>query len=809
MSPTTPVGRRQPSFKPILIPLVLLLVLTAGSVILYLLQTAKLLDAHEIHQTIQLARSALNAELHQLGNTAYSFKYHNENGNTPLDTIGPKSFDSNSAHEIDANLLYEPSGDLRIAFFNDRSYRDRQSLENLHQKLNPLLDAANTPSTQGPKAATGLIRFGTSIYLVAVQAIQPESDQTSAAQRRDVLVLLREMDDDLLAKIAQEDLLPSLKLLRNNASVKPAQLPLTSVTGEVIGHLQWQPERLGRKLFLALAPAIPAPLILGIGLVIFFMRRMRLFFRERLVLYEQLKREKRQLEQNEATLRGLIEAIPSPFFFKNTKGVYLNCNQAFCNLLGLECEQIIGKTVFDLVPEDLAKRYHQADLELMEQGHHQNYETQIVCADGSRRDILFNKATLKNLSGEMMGLVGIMTDISEVKQAQSESQRLRHRLRNIIDSMPSMLITVDENQRVTEWNRWAAVASRVPARKALGRPLLEVFPELTQHHIDISEALNSGEIKTWPRISWKLHKRGVYVDLTVYPLEKGRNKGAVLRADNTTDRVQMEEVMVLSEKMLSIGSLAAGMAHEINNPLAIILQHSQILGNRLNPGMNKNVVIAADCGVDLDKLKRYLEKRGIHEILESIRQAGNRVRQIVDELVNFAQSQETIFSPCHLETLLEETLHLAASDYDLKKKYAFGSIKVERDIAENLPQLVCDRHNLQQVLLNLIRNSARALHTHPQNAPQITIKISSEKDRILIEVIDNGPGIPPTLLKRIFEPFFTTAPAGEGTGLGLSAAYFIIHEKHGGDIQVENIANGGCRFILTLPVNIRQTLPAE
>lgn len=397
---------------------------------------------------------------------------------------------------------------------------------------------------------------------------------------------------------------------------------------------------------------------------------------------------------------------------------------------------------------------------------------------------------------------------AETQQIQKNIHKyreLRNQLTNIIDSMPSLLIVVDGNQRVVQWNRWAVFVTRVPTRKALGRELMEVFPELARQQIDLTAALKSGHVQTWQNISWELPTRKIYVDLTIYPLRKHKGQGAVLRADETTNRVRMEELMVLSEKMLSIGSLAAGMAHEINNPLAIILQHTQILQNRLSPQLNKNLDIAAQCQLDLNNLACYLEQRGINDMLNAIRNAGDRAKKIVDEMVNFAQRHSVQYAPCDIASLIDETLHLAETDYELKKKYHFRDIEIVKDISIAPPPLVCDRHEIQQALLNLLRNSARALNQGTITKPQVKITLDKQGSNLRLCIEDNGTGIKPEIIKRIFDPFFTTAEQGEGTGLGLSAAYFIVCEKHRGQIHAENLPQG-CRFTIELPYDAH--LPA-
>ncbi len=805
----------QPHKKRLLIPFALLLLLTTGTVGLYLYQTAHLLDQQEIVKNTKLAQAALTHELNTLANLTYDYGYRDASVKNLLEqpdlqwakqNIGHSLYDS---HNISASLVFDNEDLLKISFINGKKSPDNSFLAKILTAIQPFLLQSHEISFLEPKSVSGLIKVNQQIYLTAAAAILPEKTSAIPEQHPGVLILLKKIDRIWLEKISRNYLLPELQLTQIEPASPLTGLQLKSQQGAKIGFLQWLPNSPGQKIFLALAPAIPIPLLLALILTLLFVHRTHDFFQERNFLLQQIEQEKNRLEQSEGTLRTIIEAIPSPLFFKNSEGYYLSCNKAFCDYIGLPTEKIVGHTVYDVAPGELASVYHQADLKLMQQSGAQTYEAQVRYADGTHRDILFNKATIDSIDGKVIGLVGIMTDISDVKAAQRESRRLRQLLRNVIDSMPSLLITVDEEQCVTEWNRWATVVSRVPAEQALGRPLFDVFPALAEHHIDLSSALTSGKVHVWRRIPWTFQKREIFIDLTVYPLDKSKGKGAVLRADNTTDRVRMDEMMVLGEKMLSIGSLAAGMAHEINNPLAIILQHTQILQNRLNPQLDKNLAIAKECQIDLYHLSDYLQQRGISNMLTAIRQAGDRAKAIVEEMVNFSQYHESEYAPCDLPALVDETLHLAQTDYDLKKKYAFREICISQNINPKLPTLVCDRHEIQQVLLNLLKNSAKEMYNFQTTDPQITIELSYDSENIYLVLTDNGPGIDSEIMNRIFDPFFTTNKVGQGTGLGLSVAYFIIHDKHGGKMRAENIPTGGCRIRIELPRKSQSSTPKE
>jgi signal transduction histidine kinase len=297
-----------------------------------------------------------------------------------------------------------------------------------------------------------------------------------------------------------------------------------------------------------------------------------------------------------------------------------------------------------------------------------------------------------------------------------------------------------------------------------------------------------------------------YADVMVYPLMADGASGAVIRMDDVTARVRIESKMVQTEKMLSVGGLAAGMAHEINNPLGAILQGSQNILRRVAPDMPQNRAVANAIGVDLDRLHRYLEQRQILHFLEGIREAGARAAKIVADMLSFSRRSESHFALVEVEEMLETVLRLAASDYDLKKKYDFKRIAINRDYDPALRLVYCDKTEIEQVILNLLKNAAQAMAEAGIPTPVITLRTRREALYALIEVVDNGPGMDEKTLKRIFEPFFTTKEVGAGTGLGLSVSYFIVTEQHNGRLSVMSKPGQGARFSIRLPLT-REALP--
>lgn len=407
-------------------------------------------------------------------------------------------------------------------------------------------------------------------------------------------------------------------------------------------------------------------------------------------------------------------------------------------------------------------------------------------------------------SARLIGEI-VQRSILEQKQQESEDQyrRLRNYLVNIIDSMPSLLVGVNANGCVTQWNAVARARTGISAEEAQGQPLDRVLPTLIHQMEQVREAIRSRTVKTENRVSRLAEGKMCYEDVTVYPLISNGIEGAVVRVDDVTERVRIEEMMIQSEKMLSVGGLAAGMAHEINNPLGVILQATQNILRRVSKELKLNAQVADDCGTSLDSIRRYLERREILTFLDDIRQSGERAAEIVSNMLSFSRKQEGGGVPTDLPELLDRTVSLAASDYDLKKHYDFRRIEIVREYEPSLPPVVCQPGKIQQVLLNILRNGAEAMSESGDRSrsPRFILRVRREGGEVRVDIEDNGAGMTEAVRRRVFEPFFTTKPSGIGTGLGMSVSYFIVTEEHGGTLSVESQPGSGACFMVRLPIS--------
>lgn len=414
-----------------------------------------------------------------------------------------------------------------------------------------------------------------------------------------------------------------------------------------------------------------------------------------------------------------------------------------------------------------------------------------------------NQTTVQNEEGQMVAIVGSLRDVTERKLAAEEVLRMRHHLQSIIDSMPSVLIGVDIEGVVTHWNQEAERASGLSTEEAVGRVFSDVFPLLA----DKADAIRDAIAQQTPLLTEQFsivseEGKTIFYDVIVYALVGRDVTGAVIRVDDVSERVQIEEMMVQTEKMMSVGGLAAGMAHEINNPLGGILQACQNIVRRTSPDLPKNRQVAEELGIDIDHVHTYFKERGILEFIEGVRSDGARAAKIVADMLAFSRRSDSKFEEVNVGEMLDTVLRLAANDYNLRKHYDFRRIKIVRDFDPELPVVHCDKTKIEQVLLNLVKNAAQAMGANEaQVDPTLTILTRKDPKYARIEVIDNGPGMEEEVRRRVMEPFFTTKEVGIGTGLGLSVSYFIIAKHHRGTMNVESTPGEGTRFIICLPLD--------
>lgn len=380
------------------------------------------------------------------------------------------------------------------------------------------------------------------------------------------------------------------------------------------------------------------------------------------------------------------------------------------------------------------------------------------------------------------------------------NQRLLQDLKRIVNAMPSIVVSVDLEGQVTEWNQSAEQVTGISAAQAIGCCIEILLPQFDL--LDkVSEAIHDRRPLPAERLATEKDAKLHYSDLIVYPLLLADEpRGAVIRIDDVTERVHLEQMLLQTDKMLSVGGLAAGLAHELNNPLSIVLQGSQNILRRLSYDLPRNRVIAEKTGIKLEQVRNYLEKNQILKFLNSMNEAAQRAARIVADMMTFADCRHMDFSPAKLEDMLDTALQSGHYNAALTGDWDLSQILIVRDYDPALGPVRCNRKAIERVFLNLIKNAAQAIADSAKPSPRITLRTYREDDWVCVKIEDNGPGLDEKARRHLFEPFFTTKPPGVGIGLGLSVAYFIVTEQHGGQITVSSTPGQETCFTVSLPL---------
>jgi len=381
------------------------------------------------------------------------------------------------------------------------------------------------------------------------------------------------------------------------------------------------------------------------------------------------------------------------------------------------------------------------------------------------------------LIGTAVG-VGILAHVEEserraVAKLTGDMQAREEFIRSVIESLGEGLVALDLEGRVIGWNRAMEERYGIAATEVMGRIFLDRFPNYVQEGLaEPLRRLLGGEVEEFTReaMPHETLRRGRVVQNLKGSLlrQAGRPTGAVLLIQDITERVALERSARQAEKLAALGTLAAGLAHELNNPIGIISSRVEIML--------------------LDAESEPLP-REVTEDLRVLHRHAQRVARIAQGLLSFARQSSGQRGPVDLNDLVEETLLL------LEKQVVKEGIAIKRALAPDLPPVWGDGNALQQVMLNLLTNARDALVAGGEIAVR-TGPAPGPPGGVRLIVSDTGPGIAPDVLPKIFDPFFTTK--SEGTGLGLSISYGIVRD-HKGTVDVQSRSGEGTTFILTFP----------
>jgi two-component system, NtrC family, sensor kinase len=366
------------------------------------------------------------------------------------------------------------------------------------------------------------------------------------------------------------------------------------------------------------------------------------------------------------------------------------------------------------------------------------------------------------------GYLAIALDNSQLytslEQKAFEVARLKDFSENIVESLNVGVLAVDLYGSVEAWNSRMEQLFQVSRKDAVGQPLAGLLPvDLVQ---EISSRGDAEQVTGIYKQRLQHQGQSMVVNVSITPLvsKSGERIGRLLLFDDVTQRERMEEQMSQTEKLTSLGLLAAGVAHEVNTPLAVISNYIQMLAKQMPEGDPRQ------------------------SIIEKIVKQTFRASEIVNNLLNFSRTGPSALADVDVNRVVEETLSLVS--HPLKT----SQIQVVKQLTDGLPAVRGSANKLQQVFLNLFLNARDAMPT----GGILEVRTGAHNGSVEIEVADTGNGIPRDHIHKIFDPFFTTKPGGRGTGLGLSVSYGIIKE-HAGKIDVRSAPGRGTSFHVEFP----------
>jgi len=491
-----------------------------------------------------------------------------------------------------------------------------------------------------------------------------------------------------------------------------------------------------------------------------------------------------ELAATEVRLRQLLERAPFAAWVKNRAGQYLDANPAACALLGKTAGDLVGRTDREIFPRRVADELTTGDRRVWTVKEPVSVQTEVDLGD-RRAFLSTTKFPILDASGVPISLCGLAEDVTPQTEAEAELVETREYLQNILDNSPVLIITTDVEGKIASFSRGAERALGYEAAEVVGKPAALFYrdPEEREallRRIEVDTAVHDYSCEL-------LAKDGsaVPASVTLSQLKDsdGNLIGTVGISKDVSHRRALMRQVLQSERMAAVGRLAAGVAHEINNPLAVI---SEIAGFLLDLAGEEPQAPEL-----LDELRD-----GLPRVVRHVR----RGREITRRLLSFARKTEARIEAADVNVALDEILPF------LEKEARLGNVQLLRERASDLPRVAMDEVQLQEVFINLITNATQAVSA--DGGGSIWVTAEARGGKVVATVRDDGPGIDEKVRDRLFDPFVTTKPTGEGTGLGLSICYAIVR-RYDGEIRVQSSPGEGATFEVVLPALRGQRVEPE
>jgi len=555
------------------------------------------------------------------------------------------------------------------------------------------------------------------------------------------------------------------------------------------------------------------------------------------------QRAEEALQESEAHYRRIVETASEGVWMCDADSKTTFANGRLLEMLGYTMEEMLGRSLFDFIDEE-SRVQAKAYVQRRRQGIHERYDFKFCRKDGSVLWAIVSATPILDAEGQFVGVLRMITDITPRKQAEQALQESHQQFVHILERITDAFFALDHQWKFTYINSEAARVLQRNQKELIGASFWDVFSEAVDSPVE--QQYRQAITEQIPRTFEAFYQQwDSWVEVRAYPCAEGlsvfwrdinerKHAEEALRQSESQLRVKNQQLqqtlcqlkqtqaqLIQNEKMVSLGQMVAGIAHEINNPVSFIYGNVTYAHHYASDLLKLLQLYGLHYPEPVPEIQNEIETIDLNfitadfpKVLKSMQEGANRIRGIVLSLRNFSRLDEADMKEVDIHEGIDSTLLIL--QHRLKEQPSRPEIQVRKEYGQ-LPPVECYAGSLNQVFMNLLSNAIDVLETH--SCPRIiTIHTETSVEResnsqdkkenispdyVVIRIADNGSGIPEEVKKHIFDPFFTTKPVGVGTGLGLSISHSIVVEKHSGQLTCISAPGQGAEFVIKLPIKQR------
>jgi len=485
----------------------------------------------------------------------------------------------------------------------------------------------------------------------------------------------------------------------------------------------------------------------------------------------------------------------------NFEGYFMDINSGWSKTLQWSYSELLTKKWLEIVhPDDISNTLNEFQ-KLLSGTVITDFTNRYITKEGKYKHLQWTSIPDTN-NKLIFSIVKDVTDnVNNQKLLKESEEKYRKLFNSMLNAYALHKIILDNNENPVDYqyievNPAFERILGVKREDVIGKTVKTIFPKTEDLWIKtFGDVAVNGKELTFQNYFEQMDR---YYKVYAYSPEKYYFSVTFI---DITENVKMQNQIIQSDKMATIGTLTSGLAHEINNPLAIVSYTIENIVRRLNPYSEKNKLLLEKFNINQEELNHYYEEINFYNYIKAIKDAKDRIANIINNLLSLTRAKSLQKTKTDINNVIEKVLNIMQSDFNITKKYDFLKIKIEKFYGNNL-NIEIYEGLIEQVLMNIFKNAGYSIQQRfKENMQDGVINISTydSSDFIIIKITDNGIGISDSIKTKVFDPFFTTKPTGEGTGLGLSLSYSIIINDHSGKFYIDENYKNGASFIIELP----------